>query len=238
MNHAHMQQQQQQQMYMASNNDKEQKYFEKTVQLFNENKLTTNILLNTSKPVFDLFGQWILYNVSELGKKPMFANQIQILRRMKYGICHSCTHIIDLYNSIDILDLDFDIADTKWEKRQMGSTVIHYLYKIDGNGKKIRKLFSYNKYGHMYYFPYKKNVICNECAEKNEKKEKESQMKKQMKKSKCKVAETVCSICIDPIVLYDKQIRLKCSHAFHPGCITEWTAQKSNCPCCRFDIVS
>ncbi len=222
---------------MENQNQKEYEYFEKTVKLFNENKLTRNIIRNTSKPVFDRFQDWIHNNIAEFSTRVMMNNQIDVLRRMKYGVCCTCTNIIDMYNSIDIFDLDFDITNTKWVQHQYGLTIIYKLYKINENGNKIKKLFSYDSEGHMHYYPYKENVICDECVDKKEKKVKENYLKKQMKKTKCKETESICSICIDPIIIDEKQIQLKCSHAFHPKCISEWTNRKSNCPCCRFDIV-
>jgi hypothetical protein len=49
--------------------------------------------------------------------------------------------------------------------------------------------------------------------------------------------DCVCSICIDNIEINKQQIKLRCSHRFHPDCISQWTTRKTSCPCCRKEIL-
>jgi hypothetical protein len=45
-----------------------------------------------------------------------------------------------------------------------------------------------------------------------------------------------CTICLTPILPYDKQQRLPCTHQYHVTCIQEWLSRSRDCPNCRAKI--
>jgi len=42
-----------------------------------------------------------------------------------------------------------------------------------------------------------------------------------------------CSICLEPFVITDKSITLKCGHKYHTHCIIDWLQRDNICPLCR-----
>ncbi|KAH9386371.1 uncharacterized protein NEMAJ01_1267 [Nematocida major] len=50
--------------------------------------------------------------------------------------------------------------------------------------------------------------------------------------------EGQCSICMQNIIAEEIVRKIRCSHAFHSGCVTEWLLKYSNeCPLCRKEAV-
>ena len=46
-----------------------------------------------------------------------------------------------------------------------------------------------------------------------------------------------CSICLEPFILQDKVIILKCKHGYHEDCIKHWfESENQTCPMCRANI--
>ncbi|KAI3940549.1 hypothetical protein MKW98_008862 [Papaver atlanticum] len=46
-----------------------------------------------------------------------------------------------------------------------------------------------------------------------------------------------CSICLQGLNVGDEALLiLKCSHAFHQKCMSEWLRRKVNCPLCKYDF--
>ena len=42
-----------------------------------------------------------------------------------------------------------------------------------------------------------------------------------------------CSICLEPFVISDKSITLRCGHKYHTHCIIDWLQRDNICPLCR-----
>jgi hypothetical protein len=186
-------------------------------QQFMANKLTSNIINhNTSRDTYDSFRYWLL----NIGKFEIDHNkkQIHALSFLGIGLCWgSC------YNLIDVNDIVLG-RNTKWYTSQNGGWNI---YDTDTN----QKIFTYPDFGCI--------ATCDGCKERTKIKkqqEQKKQLKKLMKKSRCN-EDICCSICIENIETNTHQIKLKCSHRFHPDCITQWTNRKTSCPYCRKDII-
>ncbi|BFG21192.1 hypothetical protein CerSpe_074660 [Prunus speciosa] len=45
---------------------------------------------------------------------------------------------------------------------------------------------------------------------------------------------TMCSICMEDIVVGSEATRMPCSHFYHEGCIVEWLQKSRFCPLCRY----
>lgn len=190
---------------------------EQLIEIFYANKLTKNILYhNTSKTEFIAFYHWVHDNFDELNLNKMLPNQIQALRMMFVGLCNCCSKLIDIH----------DIVDTT-NSRWCGPYYWKNWELYDTNTEKT--LLNYHVSGVV--------GTCRPCIKENKRKMKMKELKKNMKKSKCKQDDYCCPICMDDIEKETHQIRLKCKHAFHPTCISEWTTSKSTCPCCRSDII-
>ncbi|KAI3890926.1 hypothetical protein MKX03_013109 [Papaver bracteatum] len=46
--------------------------------------------------------------------------------------------------------------------------------------------------------------------------------------------DEVCAVCLQDMKV--GTVFLKCSHAFHHKCISEWSTRKPNCPLCRHNM--
>ena len=182
---------------------------------FMANKLTANIINhNTSRYTYDSFRYWLL----DIGKFEIAHNRKQIyaLTFLGIGLCWGpCGNLIN----VDDIVLG---RNTKWYTSQNGGWNI---YDTDTN----EKIFHYPEFGCI--------ATCDSCLDMIKIKEQEKQLKKSLKKSRCKDEDICCSICIENIEANTHQIKLKCSHRFHPDCITQWTNRKTSCPCCRKDIL-
>ena len=189
--------------------DKYQIYTEKTIQLFLEGKLTGNHCSHMAKIVRENFCDWIHNNIDKIQINKLRYTEKRVLLILDYFICNGCDKILDIDN-----------------------LCIYHSIIIE-NEEDIGRL--YNK----LYYTNEKN-ICEDCYRKKkieeQIKKRIKQLKQNTKKSKCKEDDSVCSICIDPILPETHQIKLKCKHIFHPNCITVWTNIKGICPCCRSNI--
>jgi len=191
---------------------------EQLIQLFYKNKLTSNILkYNTSKTEWMAFCNWIRENFDEINLHTMLPNQIQVLRIMYVGLCRCCKHLIEIDDILDTSNACWSSTPNYWGDWD--------LYDEVNN----RRILNYDVSGVI--------GTCDTCKEENKIKERNKELKKNMKKSRCKQHDYCCPICMDNIEFETHQIRLKCKHAFHPTCISDWTNRKLNCPCCRSDII-
>ena len=60
---------------------------------------------------------------------------------------------------------------------------------------------------------------------------------KESRDEDCDGAHT-CSICLDGVDLKDKAVLKNCMHEYHYDCISQWLAQKGQCPLCKANVVS
>ena len=47
-----------------------------------------------------------------------------------------------------------------------------------------------------------------------------------------------CAICCDDFLESNEVLKLPCRHIFHSHCIQSWLDNHSNCPMCRFDMLT
>jgi len=187
------------------------------IQLFYDNKLTKNILTyNTSKTIWVEFHEWIHDNFEELNLLTMLPNQIQVLRMMYVGLCGCCNKLIEIQDIVDTTNA-YWCGPNYWKDWDLYDEI------------KKKYVLNYRVSGVV--------GVCEPCITENRIKIRNKELKKNMKKSRCKQHDYCCPICMDDIEFETHQIRLKCKHAFHPTCISEWTSHKSTCPCCRSDII-
>ena len=60
---------------------------------------------------------------------------------------------------------------------------------------------------------------------------------KTIKTEHMKTLLNICSICLEPFILQDKVIILKCKHGYHEDCIKHWFENGNRtCPMCRENI--
>jgi len=60
---------------------------------------------------------------------------------------------------------------------------------------------------------------------------------KTIKTEHMKTLLNLCSICLEPFILRDKVIILKCKHGYHEDCIRKWFSENNvTCPLCRENI--
>ncbi|KNC78638.1 hypothetical protein SARC_08936, partial [Sphaeroforma arctica JP610] len=48
----------------------------------------------------------------------------------------------------------------------------------------------------------------------------------------------VCPICLEQERAEDCLRQLPCKHEYHTACIDQWLAQSTNCPTCKYDLLS
>jgi len=184
-------------------------------QQFLANRLSANIINhNTSRDTYDSLRDWLIDHRDEF-KIPHNRKQIQALSFLGFGLCECCNNLMN----IDDIVLE---RNTKWYESLYGGWNI---YDIDTDEQIIR----YPESGVI--------ATCYTCEEMNKIKEQKKWLKKILKKSTCKDEDICCSICIDNIEINKQQIKLRCSHRFHPDCISQWTTRKTSCPCCRKEIL-
>lgn len=46
--------------------------------------------------------------------------------------------------------------------------------------------------------------------------------------------DTICAICLDPIIGIQSKLRCRCIKGFHPQCLARWLQLSLSCPTCRF----
>lgn len=67
-------------------------------------------------------------------------------------------------------------------------------------------------------------------------------MAKEKKEGKCceslnPSTNDSCAICLLDYTIGDKLTSLPCFHKFHKKCVSKWLELKSDCPCCKFDLL-
>ncbi|PRQ33512.1 putative aminoacyltransferase, E1 ubiquitin-activating enzyme [Rosa chinensis] len=57
---------------------------------------------------------------------------------------------------------------------------------------------------------------------------------KKLGKTRAEVSSTMCTVCMEEMMVGSEATRMPCSHLYHESCIVEWLQKSGVCPSCKF----